>query len=93
MIIEIIKITFIAYVFFILGETGRIFNFYQKFIERLPWWLRNPLGGCHICLVGQTLFWSYLILHIKEYDLIDHLFYPSFGILLAITLNYLYDKS
>lgn len=90
--LEIFQISIICYIFWKLGEVGNIFNFWQVWIERLPWWLGNPLGRCYKCLTGQTLFWAYLILHLRHYNFIDHLFYPSCGILIVTTLNYLYER-
>ena len=92
MLIEIIKISLIAFMFVRLGEPDSIFAWYQKLIEGLPWWLRNPLGWCEKCCAGQLLFWYYLIVYFKDYNLIDHLFYPSAGIFLVVIYGFIYDK-
>lgn len=87
--IEIIKISLICFVFVRLGEPGSIFAWYQRLIENLPWWLWKPLGGCERCCAGQVLFWYYLFFHI-DYNLIEHLFYPAFGISLTLIYNKLW---
>jgi len=90
--LDITKISIICYLFYALGETGMIFNFYQKWIERFPQWLYKPLGGCYKCLTGQVLTHYYWITHLHDYNVIDQLFYPSMGILIVTILNYLYEK-
>jgi hypothetical protein len=91
-ILEIIKISIICYIFYILGESGMIFNFWQRWIEKLPQWLYKPLGGCYKCLTGQAILHYYWITHLHNYNIVDQLFYPSFGILITIILNYFYEK-
>ena len=90
---EIIHISIICYVFYILGEEGMIFNAYQKQIEKLPLWLYKPLGGCYLCFAGQVLTHYYWTTHLHNYKIVDQLFYPSAGILIVILLNYLYEYS
>lgn len=92
MILEIIKISVIVFIFVKMGEPGMVFSWYQKLIEGLPEWLWKPLGGCVMCLCGQTLFWAYLILHFKDYNFINHLFYPSLGIFLVVIYDFIFDK-
>lgn len=90
--LSIFKISIIVFIFVKLGEPGHILAWYQKLIENLPEWLWKPLGGCVMCVCGQVLFWSYLILHFKDYNLINHLFYPSAGIFLVVIYDYIYDR-
>jgi hypothetical protein len=78
-------------VFYILGEPGEIFDFYQRLIGRLPEWLWKPLGGCPKCFTGQVCFWFFLLKNYASYNLIDHLFFVSLGILISITLQKLYE--
>jgi len=92
MIFEIFQISIIAFMFVRLGEPEGIFCWYQKLIEGLPWWLRNPLGWCEKCFAGQALAWIYLILHYKDYNLLEHLFYPALGIFFVVIYGFLYDK-
>jgi len=91
-VIEIFKISVIVFIFIKIGEPGNIFSWYQKLIEGLPDWLWKPLGGCDRCCVGQTLFWAYLVIHFKDYNIINHLFYPAAGIFLIVIYDYIYDK-
>lgn len=93
MIYDIAKISLIAYVFYTLKEEGMIFSFYSRWIERLPDWLYKPLGGCFVCLTGQTLFHYYWITHLTDWNIVDQLFYPSLGIALSLTYNYLYERA
>jgi hypothetical protein len=90
--IEIIQISLIAFMFVRMGEPGMVFAWYQRLIGGLPEWLRFPLGYCEKCFGGQSLFWAYLILHYKDYNLIEHLFYPSMGIFLIVIYGFVYDK-
>ena len=77
--------------FTILGEEGRIFRFYQRFIERFNVWIRFPLGGCFMCFTGQVCLWYYLITYWHEYNLIDHLFFCSAGIAASFVYNKIYE--
>lgn len=88
---DIVKISTICFAFYILGSPGMIFDWYQKLINPLPEWLWKPLGGCLKCFTGQVMFHYYWITHLHNYNIIDQLFYPSMGILIVITLNYLYE--
>lgn len=90
---DIIKIPVIAFVFYILGEPGQIFGWYQKLIAKLPEYLWKLLGGCLKCVTGQVCFWFFLITNFHDYNLINHLFFVSFGIIINITLNYLYERT
>jgi len=90
--LEILKLSIIVFIFWTLGESGQIFNFYFRWIENLPTWLNKPIGGCLRCMSGQVLFHYYWITHLQNYHLIDQLFYPAAGILLATIYQYLYEK-
>ena len=87
--IELLKISLVAYIFTVLTWEGKIFHFYRKLIDRLPDWLFKPLGGCHMCFTGQVCFWYYLIF-IDGYNFFDHLFFASAGIFLSMAYHALY---
>ena len=91
--IEILKISLIAFMFVKLGDEDKIFHFYRKLICRLPEWLCRPLGGCHICFVGQACLWVYLLnrIALHQYDIFEHLFYVSAGILASMIYNKIYN--
>lgn len=91
MLFEIFQISAIVFIFVKLGDPEMIFGWYQKLIANLPGWLWKPLGGCEKCSVGQACFWYYLIMHFKDYNVIDHLFYPACGILLVPIYTLIYD--
>jgi hypothetical protein len=91
MIFEIFKISLISFIFVKLGDPEMIFSFYQKKIANLPDWLYKPIGGCEKCFGGQVCFWYYLIVHFKDYNVIDHLFYPACGIFFVTIYTLIYD--
>lgn len=84
---QIVKISFITYMFTLLGRDGMIFEFYQKWLKGLPYYIANPLGRCYSCLTGQACLWYYIIT-VRPFNVVDMLFYPALGIF----LTYLYDK-
>jgi hypothetical protein len=89
--IEIFKISLVAYMFTALGEPGMIFEFYQKQIGKLPEWLSWPLGECFICFTGQVCFWFYLLKYYEDYNLFEHCFFVSAGIFCSVIYNKLYN--
>lgn len=90
--IDILKISLIAYMFCALGQKGMIFEWYQNLICQLPEWLCKPTGGCFKCFTGQVMFWTYLINHfaLGNYDFYDHLFFVSAGIFASVVYNKVY---
>ena len=92
MLYEVVKISLIVFIFVQLGEPGMIFSWYQRLISNLPEWLWKPLGGCVSCLSGQVCFWYFLITRIKDYNIIDHLFFTAAGIFLVNIYTTLYEK-
>ena len=88
--IELLKISIIAFMFVALGDKGMIFRRYRKAIRKLPQWLYFPLGGCYLCFTGQACFWYYIVVYFKDYNLIDHLFFVSGGIFLSSVYHKLY---
>lgn len=91
MILNLFKLSLIAYLFCALGNDGMIFSFYQRWLDKLPLWLASPLGCCFKCFVGQVCLWGYLIIYFKSYNLIDHLFFISAGIFLSLIYNKIWD--
>ena len=89
-VMEVVKISLIAFMFVALGDPEMIFSPYQKLISRLPKWLNKPLGGCSYCFTGQVCFWYYLIFHFREYKLVDHLFFASAGIFLVAIYSFIW---
>jgi len=89
--IEIFKISVIAFVFVMLTENGMIFHFYKKWLLKLPEWIAFPLGLCYTCFTGQICLWYYLIFHFKDYNFIDHLFFISAGIMMSTVYKIIYD--
>ena len=90
---EVFKISLITFMFCALGqEKGDIFHWYQRLLKRLPEFLSKPLGGCYMCFTGQVCFWVYLLnrISLETYDLFEHLFYVSAGIIIAMIYNKIY---
>jgi cell shape-determining protein MreD len=85
MVTEILKISIIAFMFCALGTDGMIFHFYQDWIRNLPWWIRNPIGGCYMCFTGEVCFWYSLVTH---HRIIDILFFASAGIFAALIYKF-----
>ena len=91
--IEILKISLIGFMFSALTQDEHtLFSWYGKLIEKLPWYLYKPLGGCYRCFVGQLCFWFYLLnrVSLNEYDFFEHLFYISAGIMVSMIYNKIY---
>jgi len=96
--IEIFKISLIAFMFCALGkDEGMIFNWYQKLIKRLPQWISFPLGGCYKCFTGQVCFWYFCFTK----DALDYgtftkatielLFFVSAGIFASAIYNKIFN--
>ena len=88
MLKEIIIISIICYVIFVLTQPEMIFHFYWKLIDKLPDWLYKPLGGCLVCFSGQVSFWFFLITHFKTYNPFYHIFFVC-AVIFAVLI---YDK-
>ena len=91
MYLRLFEISLIAYVFCALGEPENIFAFYQRWLDKLPWYIANPLGACHKCFTGEVCFWGYIILYFHQYDFINHLFFAYAGIFLSVIYNKLWQ--
>jgi len=86
--IEILKISLIAFMFSALTqEEHSLLSWYGRLIEKLPWWLCKPLGGCYRCFTGQVCFW-YLVIGKRE--ILEILFLTSFGIMTSMIYNAIY---
>jgi hypothetical protein len=57
----------------VLQSEGMIFEFYAKLIEKLPGWLKYPLGACDLCMAGQFGLWGYFFT--GQYNVFEHLFF------------------
>lgn len=93
MLYEILKYSIIAYMFSVLIGPDNIFSFYGKLINNLPEWLWKPLGGCRQCFAGQVCFWGYLIIHSRDYEFINHLFFAAMGIFLTYIYDIIYERA
>ena len=86
---DFLKISLITFMFCALGQNERdVFYFYQRWIERFPWYLNRPLGGCYKCFTGQACLWFFLIT--KPFDIIELLFFVSAGIFCSMIYNKIY---
>lgn len=87
---EIIKISLISFMFCALGSKGMVFEWYQNLIDKLPEWLCKMTGGCYKCFSGQCALWYYLLVHFKDYNFIEHLFFISAVIFCSMIWNKFY---
>jgi len=86
--IDILKISLIAFMFSALTQDEHtLLSWYGKLLNKLPWYLCKPLGGCYRCFVGQVCLW-YLV--IKGESIIEILFLTSFGIMISMIYNKIY---
>lgn len=54
------QIAVCARVLLLLTESGQVFAFYGRFLQRLEWkspTMYKPLGGCLNCFTGQAALW------------------------------------
>ena len=88
MIVEAIITGIVAWVFVvILMEEGMIFAWWWNVIQKLPDWLRKPLGDCEYCFAGQLALWYYLIQYWNTYSPVYHIAFISITILTVKILN------
>lgn len=87
--IEIIQISLIGFMFSALAQDDHtLLSWYGKLINRMPWYICKPLGGCYRCFVGQLCFW-YLLIGKHEHSF-QILFLTSFGIMVSMIYNKIY---
>jgi hypothetical protein len=87
--IEILKISLIAFMFSALTQDEHtLLSWYGKLLNKLPWWLCKPLGGCYRCFVGQVCLWYLLLSH--NFHSFEILFLTSFGIMVSMIYNKIY---
>ena len=61
-LIEIVLLSVVAYAWSeILLRTNMLFARVGRLLNKLPLWLRKPLGTCYICFSGQLSLWYYVI--------------------------------
>ena len=86
--IDILKISLIAFMFSALTQDEHtLLSWYGKLLNKLPWYLCKPLGGCYRCFVGQVCLW-YLV--IKGETILEIMFLTSFGIMISMVYNKAY---
>lgn len=86
--IGILKISLIAFMFSALTQDEHtLLSWYGKLLNKLPWYLCKPLGGCYRCFVGQVCLW-YLV--IKGETILEIMFLTSFGIMISMIYNKVY---
>ena len=87
---DAIKISLITFMFSAMTQRDHsILSWYGKLIDRLPWYISRPLGGCYMCLTGQVCVWYYVIT-VRPFHVMDFMFFVSFGILCSMCYNKLY---
>jgi len=87
--IEILKISLIAFMISaLIQDEHTCLSWYRKLIERLPWWLCKPLGGCYRCFTGQICLWYFVFT--KPFRLFELGFFIAAGIMTAMVYNKIY---
>jgi len=87
--IEILKISLIAFMFSALTQDEHtLLTWYGRLLEKLPWYLRKPLGGCYMCFSGQVCMWYFLFT--KPFDVFELGFFISAGIFLSMIYHRIY---
>ena len=87
---DAIRISLITFMFSALSQRDNsILSWYGRLINKLPWYLSRPIGGCYMCLTGQVCLWYYVITE-SRFDVVEFLFFVSFGILCSMGYNKLY---
>ena len=69
----------------ILSAPGFIFDWYIKLIDPLPKYIKNPIGYCSYCMVGQIALWFYVFY--ADYNFIIHVFFIINTILFTDLFN------
>jgi len=87
--VEIIKISLTAFMLSaIIQKDQGLLLWYKNIINKLPWYLCKPLGGCYQCFTGQAMLWYFLLT--KPFDLVELGFFISAGILLSMIWHKIY---
>jgi hypothetical protein len=81
----------------ILTQPSEMFSWAFKLIDKLPFWLSKPLGGCAKCFSGQIAFWTYIVVFPYQYSNILlsiylHIYFVSLTILAAWLLQKATEK-
>ena len=88
--IDAIKISLITFMFSALSQQERsVLSWYGRLINKLPWYLSRPIGGCYMCLTGQVCLWYYVIM-VRPFHVIEFGFFVAFGIMCSMVYNKLY---
>ena len=91
MIVLLFKLSLTAYVVSALMKPEQIFAWYARLLDKLPYYLANPLGYCFKCFTGQVCLWGYLIAYYNDYNLLNHVFFISAGIFLSLIYNKIWE--
>lgn len=91
MILESIGLAITAWVYvMILLKPGMILGWLWRYLDMLPEWMSEPLGGCEYCVAGQFAFWYYLYKNWNGYgfeNLIGHIIFVSLTIFIVEIIN------
>jgi hypothetical protein len=86
---EVFKISLITFfISMLIQEPHTPLSWYGKLIDRLPWYLRKPIGGCYKCLTGEVFLWYFIFT--KPFNIIELGFFISAGIFSAMIYNKIY---
>jgi hypothetical protein len=88
--IEVLKISLTTFMIAVLiREEKTPLSWYWKWLNKLPWYIGWPLGGCYRCFVGQICFWYFIFT--KSFNLVELGFFISTGIMSSMIYNKLYN--
>jgi len=78
----------------VISTKGNILSFYQDFLcwldDKGLEWIAKPMGLCPKCLAGQLSLWIYLLT--ADYNVLQHIFFIAWTILLTEILTAIYGK-
>lgn len=78
------------------GVYNRLYKFFKTDeraeIGKGKHWLFMVLIHCEKCIAGQWSNIIYLILYWRNYDFLQHIFFMSFTILMAVVIKFLLNK-
>jgi hypothetical protein len=58
----------------ILTAPGFIFDWYIRLIDKLPDYVKKPIGWCHYCFAGQIALFAYLYI-CGDYNIFLHIIF------------------
>lgn len=87
--IDILKISLITVIIAaLIREEKTPLSWYGLLINKLPWYICKPIGGCYKCFTGEVFLWYFIFT--KPFDIFELLFFVCAGIFTAMIYNKVY---